>query len=286
MRSQFSYNSNNFHKKIKKQFGGFPTYGSYNVEYDFKDDWSIERKGTQELAGYFSSLSESNGGVVLSKDQSVVMSLTPMELESHIMAQHSAQGHVVVSGLGLAMIVLSLLQKTTVRKITVLEVDPQIISMYPSVLNGQSRCLWEDSIKDGRLNVIEADCHQPLPQKVLDEVGTSIDYMWCDTWNTLGHSKSLFRTQLLAQQIKPKVCDFWGVELYLAMKTVIQNPSLQAKPLIDYAYSTGLPLSVLKMDTKQARLYTELCYAAAKNITIQERARARLINATSPNIFA
>lgn len=285
MRSQFSYNSNNFIKKINKIFGGFPTFGSYNVNHSFDSDWALERKESSSLAGYFTSSSDSNGEVVLRKGNTVVMSLTPLELESHLIARASAIGNVVVSGLGLGMIALDLLSKESVRKLTILEIDTEIINMYPSILNAKSKKLWEDNSLSGRLQVIQADCYQPLSTDVLNQIGQKVDYLWCDTWNNLGDAKSFGRTQYLANQLKPKACDFWDVEVFLAIQTVIDNPSLQPKKLIDFALSTGLPLSVLTMQTKQARLYTELCYAAAKNLTLQEKARELSLASQQPSIF-
>ncbi|ACH64794.1 hypothetical protein ACTFQF_00500 [Aliivibrio fischeri] len=276
---QFSFNSNNAEKKIKKMFGSFPSTAHYAIkDNDDKNkveqwgEWTLKSFPDTNHAGYFSTNSGLGVGVSLLKNGTPVMSQTPLELESHLMAQHSARGRVVVAGIGLAMIILSLLKKKEVTNLIALEIDSEIISMYPHILSGESKKLWESNIKSGRLKIIKVDCKSKFNNDILNEIGI-VDYLWADIWNDLGSIEALGITQHLAEQLKPKQCDYWGVEIFIAIMSLKKGEFMCLKTFKEVAKSLKLPLSVLEMDGKKLKMYAELALVSAKNIYIQERAR-------------
>lgn len=271
-----SFNQNNFHKKLNKLFDGLPKSSEYRIEYGsseselIADKWKIHTSEKGLMPGYFSSLNECEVGIALLKDKEVVMSLTPLERESHFVAQYSANGHVVIAGLGLSMITLSVLEKKSVRRVTVLEVDDQLIDLYPAILKGSSKKLWEDSIKSRRLSVIKADCKQPLATELINTLG-KVDYLWVDIWNNLGNTEARSITKSLSDQLKPSKCDFWGVEIELAHTSILNRCYLDVRGMRAIASEWGIPLSIDTMPSKQAKMYCELCYLAAKNMLLQEK---------------
>ena len=273
MTISFNFTADNFTKKIKSQFRGFPRFFDYVPTNH--GDWEVQSKPKITMAGYFSSNSNLNGGIALynKSNDEVVMSQTAMESESHFLPHCFAQGNVVVAGLGLAVITLNLLMNRAVTRVTVLEIDETLISMFPRILKGESAKLWNDNIASGRLQVIQADCSQPLESHVKHGCGRTIDYLWVDTWSTLGSNESFRITKHLVDELKPKQCDFWGCELYLALNTVLSNPSLKVKPVIDFAQKSGIPFSVLSMSNKQSKLFAQFCYLASKNTILLEKKR-------------
>jgi len=66
---------------------------------------------------------------VLEKNAVVWMSLTPMEMESQGHHARLATGHVVVMGLGMGALVYNLLLNPLVTRITVCELEPDVVSL-------------------------------------------------------------------------------------------------------------------------------------------------------------
>ncbi len=280
-----AFTADNFLKKVSKHFGGFPSIASYDFgeELEVGRDWRIKCMPELSLAGYYTLGSDLNGGVSLLTGKTTMMSLTPMEIESHLIAQHSAKGRVVVAGLGLGMIVLSMLRKPAVERVVVLDVDPDIFNMFPEILGTQDADLWEQSVKSGRLVRAIADCKEPLSPEVLKTIGKRVDYLWVDIWSVLGHVDSPTDTKRLVNQLKPKVADFWGCEVFLAINTIMRNPKFTATPVVDFAKKTGIPFSLLAMNAKQQRLYTSMCYMAARNQMQTEKRRELMLTKASAN---
>ncbi len=283
---QFSFNTNNAEKKIKKMFGPFPSTAQYAIKHKEEKhtseswgEWTLKSFPDNKHAGYFSTSSGLGVGVALLKNGIPVMSQTPLELESHLVAQHSAKGRVVVAGLGLAMITLSLLKKKEITSLTVLEIDNEIISMFPSILTGESNKLWTDNIKTGRLKIIQTDCKLPFNNDILKQIG-KVDYLWADIWNELCSTEALSITQNLSNQLKPTQCDFWGAEIEIALKTLKQGRYMCLKTFKEVAHGFKLPLSILSMDGKKLKMYAELSLVAAKNIYQQEK----LANTKKPSV--
>jgi spermidine synthase len=61
------------------------------------------------------------------------MSLSPVEIES--LAPHVAhmRGHVVIAGLGIGLALYNALLRTAVRRITVVERDPEVIALFDAI---------------------------------------------------------------------------------------------------------------------------------------------------------
>lgn len=269
-------------KEVKKLFP-LPIPPTYAIEKTLDvNGYQIKRFELPVMAGYWSSGNDAGVGISLNKNGETIMSCTPMELESHVIAQKSAHGRVVVAGLGLAMITCSLLKKPNIKQLVVLEKERQIIDLYPSILSDDDRALWVQNMKSGRLKVLELDCTEVLPASAREAIGR-VDYLWNDTWNALGSKEALPRTQFLCQQLKPKQADYWGWELDVAIRSVLDSRTdtkrspftLTTKFLNHLSKEIAVPLSILKLTSAEQKVMTDLIFLAAKSTLVQERSRDR-----------
>jgi hypothetical protein len=65
----------------------------------------------------------------LMRGGTVVMSDTPAEMYDHYDAVRAATGEVLINGLGLGMVVAACLDKESVERVTVIEIDSDVISL-------------------------------------------------------------------------------------------------------------------------------------------------------------
>lgn len=269
-------------KQITKHFE-LPIPPQYSVsegEREVGGDLSLVGFECPAVAGYWSSNSDKGVGVAIRKNGVTVMSCTPMEIESHLIPQSSANGRVVIAGLGLAMITCSVLRKKSVKSVIVLDNDQNVIDLYPSILSGADKRLWEESIEQGRLRVINADCTKPLKDETKQAIG-KVDYLWCDIWNNLGSKDGYRITKSLCDQLKPKLCDWWGWELELAINAVQFNihsgakvkHSISAKCLRAIKSKLQVPLTIYSIDSDKLKVLVTIAFMASQNTLIQEKSR-------------
>lgn len=100
-----------------------------------------------------------------------VMSDTPCELMDHLEAIHRAQGHCLVHGLGLGIIVEAMLRKDGVERVTVVEISPDVIGLVGPYLYER----W-----GGRVEIVEADCMTWKPPR-----GARYGAVWHDIWDNI-----------------------------------------------------------------------------------------------------
>lgn len=98
-----------------------------------------------------------------------VMSNTPMERRTAVEAFHNAAGRVLINGLGLGMVLEGVLAKPEVTDVTVIELDPDVISL-----------VGPHFAADPRLRIINADAYLWVPPK-----GEKWDYAWHDIWDDI-----------------------------------------------------------------------------------------------------
>ncbi|PSW30847.1 hypothetical protein C9J21_18340 [Photobacterium phosphoreum] len=278
MTYKFTLNKEKPVEHIIKTFGSIPLVPNYNLIEQAVGKWQINTFDCGLTSGYWSAESnqccrKGHKSLALSRDGTVVMSLTPMELESHLIPYNEAKGNVVIAGLGLAMITINLLSKRTVKKITVLEIDDTVISLYPEILADKDKQLWIDNIDSGRLQIIKQDCTQIIPNDIKTKIGR-VDYMWVDTWDVIGSDSSLPITQYLQNELKATTVDFWSMEFFW-ISELIKDPLFKQNPLKSFRQwidTTGLPLSVKNMSTHKQRMLLDLsiitasiCYNLKKN---------------------
>jgi hypothetical protein len=97
------------------------------------------------------------------------MSDTPDEINDHMPFILAAEGNVLVTGLGLGVVVQALLRKPTVRRLDVVEKNPDVV------------CLIAPSFeKDERFHVHVADAWSWTPPPSVE-----YDWAWHDIWQNL-----------------------------------------------------------------------------------------------------
>ncbi len=138
--------------------------------------WSVERFTVSETqAGNFNcnprvGRRQIRAGTYtrLTQDGHVVMSDVPAERHDHLGFVREAHGDVLVTGLGLGMVVQACLLKPEVRKVTVVEIDPDVIGLVAP----HHEARWGE-----RFEVVQADAFTWAPPK-----GLSWDSGWHDVW--------------------------------------------------------------------------------------------------------
>nr|MCC4880541.1 hypothetical protein [Vibrio splendidus] len=257
-------------KNINKHLSGLPDIAQYKNQPTSFGEWEVKHFPLSYVTGYFSQASNYGQGIALLRQNVAWMSITPMELESHVTCQHSAKGKVVIAGLGLGMITLSLLKKPSVKKLIVLEIDQSLIDSFSELLANDTKKLWLDNIESGRLEVIQADCMKPLSSEIKAKVCRP-DYMWVDIWEFLGYSEALSMTSFVQKQINAKTIDYWGIELDLitAMSRISTGEDSITKKRSKFSDAVNgfpLPISAKLFNRKALAFYFELTMRAGYNV--------------------
>jgi hypothetical protein len=92
--------------------------------------WELKRQFQPVLRGYFRGLQTAAENYLLTRDDRVWMSLSPVEIESLAPHVPHMRGHVVIVGLGMGLALHNALLHTAVRRITVVERDPEVIALF------------------------------------------------------------------------------------------------------------------------------------------------------------
>lgn len=105
----------------------------------------------------------------LVRDETVVMSNTPMEIRTNRAFIHRAKGKVLINGLGLGMILSAILDKPEIESVTVVEASEDVIKLV-----GPSFCY------DARVRIVHACAFEYQPEQ-----GTFFDAVWHDIWDEI-----------------------------------------------------------------------------------------------------
>lgn len=105
----------------------------------------------------------------LMRDRTVVMSNTPMEVETHAEIIQRAKGHVLLNGLGLGVVLTAILSKPDILSVTVVENSPDVIKLVAPTF-----------AKDVRVEIVQADAFAFKPVATFNAV-------WHDIWDAICH---------------------------------------------------------------------------------------------------
>lgn len=100
------------------------------------------------------------------KRREIVMSNTPMELETNRNFIEEARGDVLIAGLGLGLIVIAIQSKTDVKSILVCEKEEEIINLTNSIPFNK------------KVKIIQEDIFDHTPEKKFDTI-------YFDIWNNI-----------------------------------------------------------------------------------------------------
>ncbi len=106
--------------------------------------------------------------------------------------------HVVIAGLGMGLALYNALLRPTVRRITALERDPEVIALF-SAISGPD---WP---APARFVIEQVDARvwrSPAP----------VDYLYADIWDKFGAPESASDTRAMCRNLRPKSVGYWGME--------------------------------------------------------------------------
>jgi hypothetical protein len=182
------------------------------------------------------------------------MSLTPMELESHMPHIAAAHGTVVVAGLGMGFYLYNILRKPEVTKVIVLEKDRNVGRLFAHSIQIPD---WQGFHK---ADIVFGDALNYKPD-------FPVDFLYADIWPHLGDYQALNLTQKLQANIKAKEVGFWGQEfdfITWLMDRKLPGPVDSHATHANYnAFCAEVGLPLVERESKR---YPKLAYVA---VTLQ-----------------
>ncbi len=204
--------------------------------------WELKRQHQPVLRGYFRGLQACAENYLLIREGRVWMSLSPVEIES--LAPHVPRmgGHVVIAGLGIGLALYNALLRPAVRRITVLERDPEVIALFSAITG-------PDWPAPGRFAIERVDARawqSPEP----------VDYLYADIWNKLGAAEAAADTRAMCRNLRPKSAGYWGMEAnfvsFLAANRY--GPPVTRPQFRAWARTLGLPIAAYDNNAWRARI--------------------------------
>ena len=161
-------------------------------------NWRLERQVQPVLRGYFRGLQYAGENWLLTRGDRVWMSLSPLEVESLAPHVPHMRGHVVIAGLGMGLALYNALLRPAVRRVTVVERDPEVIALFDAIRGAE----W------------------PFPNRAAIERGDAlmwrspepVDYLYADIWDRLGSPEAAADMRTMCRNLRPKAAGFWGME--------------------------------------------------------------------------
>lgn len=140
-------------------------------------NWAVQRFSVTKEDAMFFNLRAGIRGISpghytrLVCGATVVMSDTPAEVWDHIAPVANAHDDCLVNGLGLGMVANAMLLKDAVKSVTVIELNPHVISLVAPH--------YQEKFGD-RFRVIQSDALLYKPPR-----GTRYGTVWHDIWNDI-----------------------------------------------------------------------------------------------------
>jgi len=99
----------------------------------------------------------------------IIMSDTPMEVNTNYRINHSAYGKILIAGLGIGMVLMKIQDNPNVKEITIIEREKEIIDLVASQLP-----------LNNKVRIINSDIFLWRPEK-----GTKYDVIYFDIWDNI-----------------------------------------------------------------------------------------------------
>lgn len=212
--------------------------------------WKLEEIKTPIIRGYFTPYQSVTNNYRLCQGETLWMSLTPMELESQSHHALNANGHTVIMGLGIGVLLYNILLNKEVDKVTVIESDPDIIELFYQIIDATNWTNWD------KFSIIVADALSWIPSE-------PVDYLTVDIWPELGDDNLREDGQKIQRNVKAKQVALWGQELDFITYCVEQgySPPCTLEQYHEYIDAIGIPL--IESDNPN---YPDYCFRAAQMV--------------------
>ena len=211
-------------------------------------EWELVRNSLPAVANrYFQKsfrpLDRSNWVLRNRKTKTVWMSTSPMERESQSHHVFAAHGRVLVGGLGLGAVLWSLLEKSSVEEVVVVERDEKVIALMTSVWLKSKP--WARHISGPRFHLVQGDALDPSGWPEFTR-SRPFDFGIIDIWPSIGDMELRPDMKRMATAL-PQVKEWaaWGLELDFVSWKIEQNlRAFENPPSLwrEYSDSIGVPL--------------------------------------------
>lgn len=203
-------------------------------------EWRVARYGPAPVDGYLPGVVMEPWRHVLHRGRTPWMSTSLMEQESHAFHVDRAHGVVVAAGLGMAMYAYAVARKPEVKKVVVIERDPDVIAVLGDAVGLAD---WPDR---SRVAIVEADALAPNLTTLVEAAtdGRPPDYLYADIWEELGAEQAPAETASMVRALAPRAAGWWGQELSFGRWCRQAEREPDEAALRDYATRTGVPIPV------------------------------------------
>ena len=172
---------NNEYVRAIKTTGKYKKYALKYIDYEpyqlfAYDDISLNGDKENSRIGYFD---HKFSYLALTEGNNIWMSLNPNEIETMKPYINKAKGDVLVLGLGMGYVPFMMALKSEVKSITIVEKDPDIISLFNSLI-------YPSFINKEKIKIVEGDAINFVIKQ------NKFDYIFADLWHSPEDGLSLF----------------------------------------------------------------------------------------------
>jgi len=140
--------------------------------------WSIVKFTVSKDDAFFFNIRARGRGIregeytkLVCEGRGIIMSDTPAEMSDHYSAVRNAKGHCLINGLGLGMVAIACLNKPEVTKVTIIEMEQDVIDLVSPFLQKQ----YGDKVE-----IIHKSAFEYIPP-----TGIRYGMVWHDIWDDI-----------------------------------------------------------------------------------------------------
>lgn len=140
---------------------------------------------------------------MLQRAKKTWMSITPMEVESHLTHIEHATGDVFVGGLGMGFYITQIVKKSDVKSVVVVEQDTNVIRMYNKLIENDPV-----TFSNNKLKIVHGDLFAFIKKDK-----KKYDYAYLDIWLSMDFDEYLRDfSKIKKGGLKATKVGFWGME--------------------------------------------------------------------------
>jgi hypothetical protein len=168
------------------------------------------------------------------------MSTGLIEVESHAWHFHCATGNVLLAGLGMGMYLHAASMKPDVKRIVVIERDPDVIALMKETAD------FERWIHRDKITIIEADA---MGEGTGDKVAAAFndecpDYLYADIWPVFPAPEAPAQTKKMVDLYRPRKAGWWGQEVEFGLWLDDRGRGASLDTLREFFDANGVDASI------------------------------------------